>query len=74
VWKKREKKDKKPRRSQRGLLLGLLLCVASLSGMSMRPEEIEALMNNRPAVVYTIPGKSHDGDDPIKDLMDGETP
>jgi hypothetical protein len=68
------KNKKKQKHRQHGLLLGMLLFVASLSGMSIRPEDIDTLMDNRPAVVYTIPDKSNDGDDPIKDVIDGMTP
>jgi hypothetical protein len=46
--------------------------VGSLSGVQMKPEEIEELMNNlnQPKITITIPGESESGDDPWDDLLD----
>ena len=52
----------------RTLLVCLPLLVGSLSGVPMRPELIEEMMQsvNQPKIVHTIPDESENGDDTIK--------
>jgi hypothetical protein len=49
----------------RTILLCLVLEMGALTGVPMRPEEIEELMHtmNQPKVVHTIPDESEKGDD-----------
>lgn len=51
----------------RTLAVCLPLMVGSLSGVPMKPEEIEELMHNlnQPKLTITVPGESENGDDPI---------
>jgi hypothetical protein len=52
----------------RTLLVCLPLLVGSFSGVPMRPEQIEELMQsvNQPKITYTIPNESENGDDTIR--------
>ena len=54
------------------ILLCVVLCVGSLSGIRMRPEEIEELMRtmNEPKVVRKFAVEDRD-DDPPPDLTGG---
>jgi hypothetical protein len=49
------------------VFLCLVLCTASLSGMRMRPEEIEELMRtmNQPKIVRKFAEEKERGDDPL---------
>ncbi len=51
----------------RTLAVCLPLMIGSLSGVPMKPEEIEELMHNlnQPKLTITVPGESENGDDPI---------
>jgi hypothetical protein len=50
----------------RKLFLCLILCMASLKGIRMRPEEIEELMRtmNQPKLVRRFAEEEEKGDDP----------
>jgi hypothetical protein len=52
----------------RALLVCLPLLVASLSGVPMRPKDIEELTEsiNQQKIVLTIPDESENGDDTMK--------
>lgn len=56
----------------RTLAVCLPLMIGSLSGVPMKPEEIEELMHNlnQPKLTITVPGESENGDDPIDDPLD----
>ena len=62
------------KRSLRTLVVCLPLAFGALTGMPMKPEEIEELMHNlnQPKITVTIPGESENGDDPIGGPPDGE--
>lgn len=53
----------------RTLAVCLPLMFGSLSGVPMKPEEIEELMHNlnQPKITITIPGESENGDQPMDD-------
>jgi hypothetical protein len=53
--------------SVRKLLFGGMLGVASLMGVAMRPEEIEAIMRdmNVPKIVHVLEDENDIGDDPV---------
>jgi len=52
----------------RALLLCLPLLLGSLSGMPMRPEDVDVLMEslNQQKIVEIMPDESENGDDTIK--------
>jgi len=54
----------------RALLVCLPLLLGSFSGVPMRPEDIEELMQsmNQQKIVLTIPDESENGDDTIKKI------
>jgi len=56
----------------RTFVVCLPLMIGSLSGVPMKPEEIEELMHNlnQPKITITIPGQSESGDDPWEDPLD----
>ena len=62
----------------RTLLLCLPLLLGAISGMAMRPEEIEELMHNinQQKIVVTVEDESQNGDDTIPKLpkLPGEDP
>ena len=51
----------------RTLAVCLPLMFGALSGVPMKPEEIEELMHNlnQPKITVTIPGESENGDEPM---------
>ncbi|HET9364232.1 MAG TPA: hypothetical protein VFP71_04495 [Candidatus Angelobacter sp.] len=51
----------------RTLVVCLPLMFGTLSGVPMKPEEIEELMHNlnQPKITVTIPGESENGDEPM---------
>jgi len=51
----------------RTLVVCLPLMFGALSGVPMKPEEIEELMHNlnQQKITVTIPGESENGDEPI---------
>lgn len=55
----------------RMLLLYLPLLAGSLSGVPMRPEDVEELMRsmNQEQVVHVIPDDSSNGDEPLEKLF-----
>jgi hypothetical protein len=58
----------------RTLFLCLPLLLGALSGMAMRPEEIEELMHsmNQQKIVVTIDNESENGDEPLPKLPDAD--
>ncbi len=54
----------------RMLLLYLPLLAGSLSGVPMRPEDMDQIMEalNQERIEYVIPGDSENGDDTIKEV------
>lgn len=62
------------KRRLRTLFLGLPLLLGALSGMAMRPEEIEELMHsmNQQKIVVTIDDESENGDEPLPKLPNVE--
>jgi hypothetical protein len=58
----------------RTLCLCLPLLLGAISGMSMRPEEIEELMHsmNQQKIVVTVDDESENGDDALPKLPDLE--
>jgi hypothetical protein len=59
----------------RTLAVCLAVLIGQLSGVPMKPEEIEELMHNlnQPKITITIPGESESGDDPFDDPPGGES-
>jgi hypothetical protein len=58
----------------RTLFLCLPLLLGALSGMTMRPEEIEELMHsmNQQKIVVTVDDESENGDEPLPKLPNVE--
>ena len=56
------------KKALRKLCFGGMLCLASMMGAAMRPEEIEALMRdmNVPKIVHSIEDENDQGDDPME--------
>lgn len=55
------------KRKLRTLLVCLPLLLGSMSGVPMRPEEVEELMQkmNEQPMVYVMPGEGENGDEPL---------
>jgi hypothetical protein len=56
------------------LLLCFALLLGAISGIAMRPEEIEELMHtmNQPKVVVTIPDENENGDGSLPKLPEAD--